>query len=165
MKTAGLRREACFHQAAPGLLIGRRPRGFELPANCALVVDLTSEFIEAPGVVARCRYRCLPTLNRHVPDPAELESLLLELIDFQGVLYVHCGAGRGRSAMLVAALLVLRGHARDVAAAELQLKALRPGVRLHAAQRALIERLCEALALRRGAVLQMPAPSATTLCA
>jgi protein-tyrosine phosphatase len=161
-KTLGFRRgEACWHEAAPGLYVGRKPRAFELPQDCTLVVDLTCEFTAAPDVVRKQGYRCLPILNRHVPREQALRALLQSLVAHEGGLYVHCGAGRGRSAMLVAALLVLRGYAADVPAAEQLLCALRPGVKLHAAQRALIARCCATL--RSGAAPQSrPASAATT---
>ena len=151
-KTLGLRPEPCWHEAAPGLYVGRKPRAFELPHDCNLVLDLTCEFTEARDVVAKQAYRCLPILNRHIVPEAELRDLLQTLATHQGGLYVHCGAGRGRSAMVVAALLVLRGHAPDVQSAEQALAKLRPGVKLHAVQRALIARCCSTL--RSGAALQ-----------
>ena len=161
-KTFGWRRgEAAWHEAAPGLYVGRKPRASELPSDCTLVVDLTCEFTEAPEVVRKQAYRCLPILNRHVPKEQALRALLQSLVAHDGGVYVHCGAGRGRSAMLVAALLVLRGHAADVPEAERMLAALRPGVKLHAAQRALIARCCSTL--RAGAAPQSrPASAATT---
>jgi len=161
-KTFGLRRgEACWHRAAPGLYVGRKPRAFELPSDCTLVVDLTCEFTETQDVVRQHAYRCFPILNRHVPKEQALRALLQALQAHDGGIYVHCGAGRGRSAMLVAALLVLRGHATDVEAAERALTALRPGVKLHAAQRTLIARCCGSL--RSGAAPQSrPASAATT---
>ena len=78
----------------------------------------------------------------------EFVALIDELQRFPGCIYVHCGAGRGRSAMVVAALLVLRGVATDAREAERQLRAIRPGVRLHAAQRATVDRCCAALSAR-----------------
>jgi protein-tyrosine phosphatase len=164
LKLLGLRREPCYVRAAPGLYLGRRPRRFELPQDCDMVVDLTAEFIEPRDVVTACQYRCLPMLNRHVSSEADLALLLRELLAFDGAIYVHCGAGRGRSAMLVAALLVLQGQADDVEAAERQLKAQRPGVQLHAAQKALIVRLTGALA-RLAVAPQSHSQSATTMCA
>jgi len=145
LKLAGLRREPCWHRAADGLYLGRRPRSSELPPDCELVVDLTAEFVAAKEVVSTHRYRVLPTLNRHVPSDAEFMALLAELRACPDSIYVHCGAGRGRSAMLVAALLVLRGAAKDADDAERQLEALRPGVHLHPMQKALIDRCCSAL--------------------
>ena len=137
-----LRREPCWHSVAPGLYIGRKPQRAELPEDCALIVDLTAEFIEPRNVVAACRYRCLPILDRHIPREADFMRLVPELLEFDGSIYVHCGAGRGRSAMLVAALLVLRGLADNVDCAEKMLRERRPGVAIHPAQRAFIARCC-----------------------
>lgn len=148
LKLAGLRREPCYHRVGEGLVLGRRPFAHELPADCELVVDLTAEFAADPRILAKRRYRSLPVLNRHVPSDAEFEALLDELQRFRGCIYVHCGAGRGRSAMVVAALLVLRGAAEDARDAERKLRALRPGVKLHAAQRAIVDRCCAALSGR-----------------
>lgn len=163
LKLAGLRREPCWHRAADRLYLGRWPRGFELPEDCELVVDLTAEFGAAPEVVATRRYRGLPVLNRHVPSDAEFVTLLAELRAWPGSIYVHCGAGRGRSAMVVAALLVLRGTASDADEAERQLKTLRAGVHLHPVQKALIDRCCSAL--RPGATVQSLARYAESTCA
>lgn len=160
-KTLGLRPEPCWHEAAPGLYVGRKPRAFELPRDCTLVLDLTCEFTEASDVVGKQAYRCVPILNRHVIAEADMRALLQSLVAHEGGLYVHCGAGRGRSAMVTAALLVLRGYAADVQSAEAALARLRPGVKLHAVQRALIARCCSTL--RSGAALQSrPASAATT---
>src|SRR5262245_26690411 len=155
LKLAGLRREPCHHRVAPDIVLGRKPRAHELPDDCDLVVDLTAEFAADPVIVATRRYRSLPILNRHVPSDAEFKALLDELERFQGTLYVHCGAGRGRSAMVVAALLVLRGAAADALDAERQLRALRPGVRLHAAQRAAVDRCCAVQRQSPGTVLEL----------
>jgi protein-tyrosine phosphatase len=163
LKINGLRREPCWHEVSPGLYLGRRPRVSDLPKDCRLVVDLTSEFVEPRDVVGAYAYRCLPMLNRHVASDAEVRALLRELLEFSGPIYVHCGAGRGRSAMIVAALLVLSGKVDDVDAAEEMLKRARPGVHLHAAQKALIARQCAALQL--GATRQSRSPSATPKCA
>jgi protein-tyrosine phosphatase len=146
LKLAGLRREPCWHRVSDGLYLGRKPSASELPADCDLVVDLTAEFPEGADVVAARAYRCLPTLNRHVPGDAELRALLHELHARKGGgIYVHCGAGRGRSAMLAAGLLVMRGEAQDAHDAEALLRRIRPGVYLHPAQKAIIDRSCSAL--------------------
>lgn len=142
------RKEPCFHRVADGIVLGRKPRRHELPPECELVVDLTAEFSEDSDVIANHAYRCLPVLNRHVPSDADFCALLDELHGFPGGMYIHCGAGRGRSAMVVAALLVLRGEATDAADAERKLRAVRPGVSMHGTQRALVDRCC----LPRGAV-------------
>lgn len=140
LKIVLIRPEPCFHEVAPDLFIGRRPRPGELPAGTQVVVDLTAEFPEDPAIVGCARYLCLPILNRHVPSDAALSALLAQLPQDAGVIYVHCGAGRGRSAAVVAALMIRRGLARDVQDAESQLKRIRPGVQLHAIQREQVAR-------------------------
>jgi protein-tyrosine phosphatase len=162
-KRVGLRREPCWHRVAPGIYLGRRPYAHELPDDCRLVVDLTCEFVEPQSVVGAYAYRCLPTLNRHVPSDADARALIGDLLEFGSPVYVHCGAGRGRSAMIVAALLILTEQADDVASAEHMLQRVRPGVHLHAAQKALIIRTCAALP--RGATPKSHSPSSRPKCA
>jgi protein-tyrosine phosphatase len=157
LKLAGLRREPCAHRVGERLYLGRRPRAGEVPPECDLVVDLTAEFPADRALASTRAYRCLPTLNRHAPQDADFIALLTELLAWDGGVYVHCGAGRGRSAMVAAALLVLRSDARDTLDAERILRAVRPGVRLHPAQKAVIDRCCRAL--RAGAAQQSPSAS------
>ena len=134
--------EPCWHQAAPGIYIGRRPRPRELPGDVRWIVDLTAELHE-PGELIRHRiYRYLPSFNRWVPDEAGFRRLTRELADVPEPLYVHCGSGLGRSATVVAALLILRGLAADVEEAERMLRRVRPRVYLHPAQRQLVARRC-----------------------
>ena len=136
------RNEPAWHQIRPGLYIGRRPRRGELPPATQRVIDLTSEFCEEPSIVADVEYRCLPVLNRSAPDDRDFASLLQETVDFRGVVFVHCGAGRGRATMFVAALLILRREVRDLDAALAELAKARAGVYIHPVQRRAVERLC-----------------------
>lgn len=145
LKALGLRRDRCWHRVSQGLYLGRKPCAGELPDDCNLIVDLTAEFPAQTPVLPWRRYVCLPTLNRHVPADADFLALLDALHAWRdGSIYVHCGAGRGRSAMVAAALLVMRGEALDATDAEAKLGRLRPGVRLHPAQQAIIARCCPA---------------------
>ena len=66
---------------------------------------------------------------------------LVEVARFDGPIYVHCAAGHGRSATLAAAVLVERGSAPDMLAAERMMKGARPTVRLSSEQRRLARRL------------------------
>lgn len=136
-----------WHEVAPGVRLGRRPlhRG-ELPADTRCVVDLCSEFPRAVPEVAVARYVCLPTLDTSVaPDP-ELAALVESIAEEVGPLYLHCAMGHGRSATVAAALLIRRGVCSDVDDAVAALKKARPGVHLHAVQRAAVERLARAAA-------------------
>jgi protein-tyrosine phosphatase len=158
-----LRREPCFQEAAPDLYVGRWPRPSELPEGCRLVVDLTTEFPEARAITRDRPYLSLPILNRHVPSAEAMLSVLRALADFEGPVYVHCGAGRGRTAMLAAALLVLRGHCPDLDAAEALLRQRRPGVHIHPVQRRLIDRVCPLV--RPATTAQTPAAYDRSQCA
>jgi protein-tyrosine phosphatase len=140
VKRIGLRKEACWHKVAPDIYLGRIALPDELPPDVRLVVDLTCEYAEPRRIVSTHLYRSLPALNRFIPDPESFRALLDELVDFQAPIFIHCGAGRGRAAAFASALLVARGLAQDVAEAEKRLRAVRPGVRLHEVQRALVTR-------------------------
>jgi len=141
-------REPVFHLVAPGLVLGRRPQPEELPPDVRVVVDMTAEFPAAPTIVARGHYRSLPALDGGVPDEAPFEATVAALVAERGSVYVHCAFGHGRSAALVAALMVGRGLAADAADAEARMKAIRPRVRMMPAQRRLVDRVCAKLGLR-----------------
>jgi protein-tyrosine phosphatase len=136
-----LSREHCFHEVAPGLLLGRRPFAHELPPEVALVVDLTAEFPESPAVRARARYLCHPVLDTGAPDEDGLASVVSTVLAEPGSVYVHCAQGHGRASTIAAAVLLARGQHEDVPGAERHLRRVRPGVRLHPVQRALLTRM------------------------
>ena len=127
--------EDCCDEVAPGLFLGRRPLPGELPADIALVVDLTSEFAELKEIRSGRRYLALPALDGGVPELTAFEAAVEQVALEQGRVYVHCASGHGRSTMLCAAVLMRRGLAKDVAEAEALLQARRPSVRLHGVQR------------------------------
>jgi len=129
-------------EVVPGVWLGRRAGAAELPPGVATVVDLTAEFWEPRGVVSReRRYVCVPTLDAAATDEASFRAALDAIVVAEGPVYVHCAQGHGRSATLVAALLIRRGHARDVEEAEALLVKLRPGVGLYSRQRELVRRV------------------------
>ena len=133
--------EEAWHEVAPGLRLGRRPlRSGELPADTRCVVDLTSELPRALPELG-LRYVCLPTLDTSVASDPELAALLERIEGEPGPLYVHCAMGHGRSATVAAALLIRRGLSANVDEAIAHMKRIRPGVHLHAAQRAAVARI------------------------
>lgn len=137
-----LRLEPCWNEVAPGIYIGRRPLPRELPGDVRWVVDLTAELHEPGELVRHGHYRYLPSLNRWVPDEAGFRRLTQELAAAAEPVYIHCGSGLGRSATVVAAVLILKGLEPDVDRAEERMRRIRPRVRLHPAQRQLVARQC-----------------------
>jgi len=133
-------KETLYDEIVPGLWIGRRVLGDELPAGVQLVVDLTCEFAEPSSVLQRCEVRCLPTLNYGVPPVAALQTLMTELADRDG-LYIHCAQGHGRSAVVAAAVLVRRGVAATVGEAVEMVVRVRPKTHLEDCQKQLLRNL------------------------
>jgi protein-tyrosine phosphatase len=129
-----LRREDAASEIAPGLWVGRRPLGHELPPGVRRVVDLTAEFAAVAEVRRQVGYLCVPVLDGTAPDLRTLRALVDRLRGEEGVL-LHCASGHGRSAMVAAALLLDRGQSSDAVEAEARLRRCRPGIRLNATQR------------------------------
>ena len=131
----------------PGLWLGRRVAADELPPGTALVVDLTSEFSPPRRLLqGGRRYVCVPALDGTVPDESaarEALGLVAEVARAGGTVYIHCARGFGRSAAMVAAVLIIRGECRDVDEAQQRLSKLRPGVRLNSRQREFVKKLTE----------------------
>ena len=99
------------------------------------VVDMTSEFPEVP-VLRRGTYLCLPTLDHTAPTPVQIKSALDFIAaekPFRKVL-VHCAAGHGRSATVIAAWLLQNGVVKTAVEANDYMKRIRSGVRLKPAQ-------------------------------
>jgi protein-tyrosine phosphatase len=134
-----------WHEVAPGLFLGRIVQAHALPKNTRVVVDLTSEFPASAALREGRVYHCLPTLDTSVPDYDEFAKLARLVATHEGAIYVHCAAGHGRSATFAAAVLIARGQAHDVSAAEAKMRAVRPTVHLHRGQRALVERFTREL--------------------
>jgi hypothetical protein len=131
--------EPAWHEVTPGLLLGRRLLGRELP-GVGLVVDFTSEFAEPRAVRSHPGYRCLPTLDACAPhDPERFRALVAEVAAFDGRVYVHCANGHGRSAVFAAAVLVARGL--EFKEALRTVRAARPSVRLNRVQLSWLRRV------------------------
>lgn len=143
------REDAC-NEIVPGMWLGRWPGRADMPDGIDVVVDITAELPARPGVRDGRRYLCLPTLDGSVPDEASFTAMVDRLEHEPGALFVHCAFGHGRSAMLVAVLLLRRGLARDAAEAESMLKARRPKVSMSPRQREYILRAASAAGGERG---------------
>lgn len=133
--------EDCCNEVCPGLWVGRKPLRGDLPEGAGCIVDLTSEFARCRAVIEGRKYYCLPILDRFVPLKKELLDLIERLSKEKGGIYIHCAMGHGRSAMVAAALIIARGLADNPEDAIQRIKAARPGIKLNAAQRKLLESL------------------------
>jgi len=131
------RGEPAWNEVAPGVFVGRMSPLRELPPGAPWVIDLTCELMP-PREVRGPRYRCLPTLDGTAPAREAFWSLVNEIASVEGPVFIHCAAGHGRSATFAAAVIVKRGLAADVDAAEALMKSRRPRIALVSAQRALV---------------------------
>ena len=134
-------RKPALHQVRPGLYIGRRLLNGELPPDIAVVVDLTAEFPAAREMRQRTRYIACPCLDAMIPGEERVRELVELLLEEKEPILIHCANGHGRSAMLVAAVLMGRGEFSSVEETEKFLQSIRPGVGLTGPQKKLMQRL------------------------
>jgi protein-tyrosine phosphatase len=139
--TNRLTREPVWNEVVPGLFLGRFPAAGQVPEAAQLVVDLTSEFPRAASIGADRQYICVPSLDYETPPAAEFLSAARELAARSVPMYVHCAFGHGRSAAMVAAILLRRRSIRSIPEAVSLLKAARPGVGLVGPQLDVLQRL------------------------
>lgn len=133
------RKENPYDEITPGLWLGRRlSSGTQLPEGATLVVDLCAEHARIRKTESHT-YATLPTLDGRAPEEQALETLLETMSNAHGGIYVHCWAGRGRSATVVAAHLVRSGHVSNIVEAIALMKKARPQVDLSNEQRALLD--------------------------
>lgn len=146
-----------FDEIEPGLFLGRRLTGSEASLKeFGTVLDLTSEFTEPVRLRRATNYLCVPVLDHTPPTPAQLREALDFLTAHQaaGPVLVHCAAGHGRSALVMAAFLLQQHRATNAAEAVIQLQRSRPNVKLNEAQRACLEEFTRGLTGNRGTQAQ-----------
>ena len=132
--------EALWNNLAPGIVIGRRLLDREWDLEVDAVIDLTAEFSEPRKIRRHPGYRCRPILDGSVPDDHQFAEWVADAAALDGVVYVHCAEGHGRTALFGAALLLAKGLARDAVDAEKKVLAARPLARMNRAQRRALAR-------------------------
>jgi protein tyrosine phosphatase (PTP) superfamily phosphohydrolase (DUF442 family) len=132
-------------QITPQLHVGGqyRRRGWPRLASRGVtaVVNMRLEFDDNHTGIAPARYLYLPTVDDEPPTLEHLRAgvaFIAEEIARGGGVYVHCGAGVGRAAVMAAAYLVSTGLTPDQAWA--RIRAVRPFIRPNPAQVAQVER-------------------------
>jgi hypothetical protein len=133
-----LSREPRHVEVAPGLWLGRRCYGHEMPPGIGRVVDLTAEFAEPIKVREGRLYHCLPILDASIASQRDFEALIAAITRCEEPVYIHCALGHGRSATVAVAALLDRGLATSVEEAEQRVKQARLGVKINAEQRTLL---------------------------
>ena len=86
----------------------------QFPDDAANVVDLTAEFPARCDVIRGRNYLCLPSLDREMPPAHDLADFARQVEALEGPTYVHCANGHGRSALVVAMVMIMRGAAPTI---------------------------------------------------
>jgi hypothetical protein len=123
------------------IIIGRRLCSKEYPEGVENYVDLTAEFYEPEAVIENVNYISLPILDGYVPDIHQLNTVFDNLSN--GITYIHCGQGHGRSGLFAALLLARRGKVSTLEEALVLLKSKRPKLTLTAQQKAFVRTIME----------------------
>lgn len=122
------------------LIIARRMRAQELPADAAVICDLTCEFVDPKPIRTRPGYTAFPILDASIAPPEDLIALAKSLPPpAEGALLIHCAKGHGRTGMFAVTWLLVHGFAKTADEALGQLVAARPELKLRKKQRALLD--------------------------
>jgi hypothetical protein len=143
-------REAPWDKVEEGILLGAIPLAWErkrlLDEGAGAILNFCFEFPRGEGWAGSMgiveRYE--PFLDGVAPAKDQLLDAVAwvrEMRDEGKTVFVHCAQGHGRSAVALAAYLILTGKAPDPVAARAMLKSVRPGVRLRADSMALLSTL------------------------
>ncbi|KAK2080810.1 hypothetical protein QBZ16_000664 [Prototheca wickerhamii] len=142
--------EPAWNAVTPHYFIGAWPSEQALvPALNASVLDVTCEL---PLQVQPPAYLSIPVWDTHCPTPAQLDAAVLwaeRQVAAGRTVLVHCAHGHGRSAAVLAAILIARGVAETPEEAEALMRAQRPRVKLNARQRRGVELWARSRDLKR----------------
>lgn len=138
-------KESPVNQLDDQLIIGRRLLGREVPGGIDNIVDLTCEFPEPKAVREGRNYLCRPILDASVPAQKRLRELVDEVEQLEGVTFVHCAQGHGRTGLIVAALLLKRNPKLTVEEVLEKLKVVRPKLDCSDEQLKALEKFRDAL--------------------
>ncbi len=138
-----LAKEECWNRIIPDLYLGRRAYANELPDDIKMIVDLTAEFPAPKNIEFMTIYLCCPTLDNSAMSLKQLIGLVNSIITCRGGVYIHCAQGHGRSATVVAAVLLAKGVAGDANEAVELIRKARPNIRLNRYQQRLLDRFVE----------------------
>ncbi|MEM7014512.1 MAG: tyrosine-protein phosphatase, partial [Verrucomicrobiota bacterium] len=128
-----LKREPAWNQVTDRIYIGRRLLSHELPKDIEHVIDLTCEFAETTALRSRT-YHSFQILDAAAPSTEKLVDWINFTADLEGIIYIHCAEGHGRTGLFAALLLVRLGRFSKTADALAYIKTQRPLVGLNRQQ-------------------------------
>ncbi|MFI5380693.1 MAG: dual specificity protein phosphatase family protein [Tepidisphaerales bacterium] len=137
-----IRRDRLLDRIVPGLWLGRIPARGGLPPEIQWVVDVVCEMPRAAGVVDDAHYIAFPMLDGSILPVDEFRAAVRRTAALDGEVLIHCAAGRGRSATLMAGVLLARGLADSPERAVDMLRAARPGIRINRSQMRVLAAAC-----------------------
>jgi protein tyrosine phosphatase (PTP) superfamily phosphohydrolase (DUF442 family) len=138
-----------YSQISPHLFIGGqyRKKGWPLLESWGItaVVNLRNTFDDKQAGIAPAHYLHLPTRDGHCPTQAQLRAgvkFIKEEIEQGGAVYIHCEAGVGRSATLMAAYLIDEEKLTSTQAWK-KIRSVRPFIRPTSMQKRGIDRFAD----------------------
>ncbi len=134
-------RENAYDWVTENIIIGRRLCSKEYPEGVENYIDLTAEFYEPKAVIENVNYIFLPILDGNIPNIQKLNMVFDKLSN--GITYIHCGQGHGRTGLFAALLLARRGQVSTLEDALTLLKSKRPKLALTAKQKAFVRTIME----------------------
>ena len=123
-----------LNQVTEKLIIARRLKADEFPQDVALVIDLTSEFVDPPLVRQHPGYVAEPVLDAAAIDFKKALLLADRASEVEGKVLIHCANGSGRSGHVSAIFLIAWREAKSAADAIRMVQDARPCVSLNAKQ-------------------------------
>jgi len=138
-------REDRFNEIIAGYILGRRLLPKELPAKIRSVVDVAAEFYEPSEIVKMTHYINCPMLDGSGCDLESFKKLIDEIERSGNGTYIHCAQGHGRSATVMAGILIKKGLVSNPEEAEEYIKLRRPGIRINKTQKKLLAEYQESL--------------------
>jgi protein-tyrosine phosphatase len=134
-------REPSSHELLPNVRIGRRLLPAELDANVTLIVDLTCEFNEPLRNRQSREYWAFPVLDAFIPTEKQIVQWACAIAAHQGMAFIHCAQGHGRTGTLAAVLLLIKGIATTSDEAIAKVQQARPLLRLNTVQQRFVDRV------------------------
>ena len=129
-----LSKENPYDKLDERLYIGRRLLNREVPDYFKNIIDLTSEFNEPKSLRSK-NYINIPLLDASVPNPENFIKTISQTQKNDGITYIHCAQGHGRTGLASATWLMLLDSTLSPEEAILKIQAIRPKLDINMVQK------------------------------